>query len=85
MNDGGPAFSALPAQTITHENGRIHVQPSPGMSLRDYFAGQAMVALVRNAANELEECDLFISETAYRIADALLAERAKFYAQNKTT
>lgn len=46
----------------------------PGMTLRDYFAGQALVALVA------EPGDLTISDVtkdAYRIADAMLAARQK--------
>jgi hypothetical protein len=42
--------------------------------LRDYFAGQAIGALVANAAQYPIEVS---ADTAYRIADALLAERAR--------
>lgn len=64
--DGGPAFPRVTTETITG---------SPGMSLRDYFAGQALLVLADNA----EGLDEFGSaaRTAYRLADAMLAERGK--------
>lgn len=40
---------------------------SDGMSLRDYFAGQAMIAMVAHPVN--------IAEESYRIADAMLEAR----------
>ncbi len=43
--------------------GNIH----DGMSLRDYFAGQAMIAMVAHPVN--------IAEESYRIADAMLEAR----------
>jgi hypothetical protein len=44
----------------------------PGMTLRDYFAGQAMQAL---AADESQQPD-DIATVAYQLADAMLEERA---------
>lgn len=59
VNDGGSAFP-LP-----------HWQESSrGMSLRDYFAGQALIAC-RNHSNEK-----WLAERAYQIADAMLAARS---------
>ncbi len=43
--------------------GNIH----DGMSLRDYFAGQAMIAMVAHPVN--------IAEEAYKVADAMLEAR----------
>ena len=61
-NDGGPAF---PSDRF----GEL------GMSLRDYFAGQAL-------AGQLAEPDSgkepeYIANWCYRYADAMLAERQK--------
>lgn len=58
----------------------------PGMTLRDYFAGQALpYALRRDYGNDWGENGTrhipLAAETAYRIADALLAER--YSAQRK--
>ena len=46
-----------------------------GMTLRDYFAGQALVAL----AEHVGKFDMSHSqaEYAYRLADAMIAEREK--------
>ncbi len=46
-----------------------------GMTLRDYFAGQAIVALAERAG----KFDMSHSqaEYAYRLADAMIAEREK--------
>ena len=48
------------------------IMPYPGMSLRDWFAGLAMQALVST-----ELSDKMAVVGAYEIADAMLAERAK--------
>ena len=66
-NDGGPAFACAA------ENGH-----QEGMSLRDWFAGQALVGDYAH----LGSCrDKSHAEKAaaryYMIADAMLAERAK--------
>lgn len=45
----------------------------PGMTLRDYFAGQ----VIAGSFNLSQEHTKYISERAYEIADALLAEREK--------
>jgi hypothetical protein len=58
--DGGPAFP------IGLGLGGAYL----GMTLRDYFAGQALVALVNYMGTEQER-----SERAYRIADAMIAAR----------
>lgn len=76
MNDGGPAFPALisadPKYTCV----------APGMSLRDWFAGQALQGLLaavkrRDATVTEEEMARIFSEVSYKFAAAMLAERAK--------
>jgi len=74
-DDGGPAF---PAETewISSYEGTVEVTAPiyhHGMTLRDWFAGQAVAGLVNGRR---EEVALFARE-AYSIADALLAQRAK--------
>jgi hypothetical protein len=68
-NNGGHAFPTL---FIDPEHGSGY----PGMSLRDWFAGQAlqgMTSTVRwTTPNEF-------SETAYAIADAMIEARKKDY------
>ena len=46
---------------------------SEGMSLRDYFAGQALAVCIRNDFESSEE----LARWAYNIADAMLAERER--------
>ena len=67
MDDGGPAF---PFQDITTA---IH-----GMSLRDWFAGQAMAALIPEVpVGTGGTTYAHVAEWAYLAADEMLAEREK--------
>ena len=61
INDGGPAFPS------SHP-----VFPENGMTLRDWFASQALVGLVGRAETN---DGLAIAKDAYVIADAMLAAR----------
>mgnify|MGYP003385542557 CR=1 FL=1 len=63
------------------ETENMHAFPSPdgyhyGMTLRDYFAGQALAGYLANPISD----DVSMNGTSadcYRIADVMLAERAK--------
>ena len=63
MKDGGTAFPVY-----AHE-GAV----DPGMSLRDYFAGQALVGLAARGERNV----MYVAQYAYEYADAMLAEREK--------
>lgn len=69
--DGGPA---LPPTHYPRAN-------KSGMSLRDYFAGQALVGLPHLCAHDtLLDGITFpqhVARNAYKIADAMIAERNK--------
>ena len=67
IKDGGPAF---PTADINGENEFID---RPGMTLRDWFAGQALPRATIGAGG----CAAAISARAYFIADAMLAAREK--------
>ena len=77
-NDGGPAFPHL---------GGIDIQghtalPGRGMSLRDWFAGQALNGLLAATAHpDVDQTsDIDCGRTASlccQLADAMLAEREK--------
>lgn len=64
LSDGGAAF---PTDNIF--GGR-------GMSLRDWFAGQALEFCLREFGGNPDDGKQF-AEAAYQIADAMLAERNK--------
>jgi hypothetical protein len=66
MNDGGPAFP------ISRENESWH---SPGMSLRDWFAGQALAGILSGLPVGKEVPDPWLARECYRAADAMLAFR----------
>ena len=67
-NDGGPAF---PHGDPTHGG-------EDGMTLRDYFAGQAISQIIATCANDtthgMTKADYFAGR-AYEIADAMLKAR----------
>jgi hypothetical protein len=83
LNDGGPAF---PADSFA-------AQHAPGMSLRDWFAGQFYCGAVARSDSEalnvpddasrseidaaLHEHWAAVAHAAYIAADAMLSERAK--------
>jgi hypothetical protein len=60
MNDGGSAFP-------THG---VDAPISYGMTLRDWFAGQALIALANDAERGLD-----LAREAYRLADDMLNAR----------
>lgn len=68
-DDGGPAFP------IQHDDRPGAYEAHPGMSLRDWFAGQALAGVL--ADHTLRGTAKSFAEKAYELADAMLAERAK--------
>ena len=62
INNGGPAFP------VRHENGFTN----EGMTLRDWFAGQALSGLISAGVPTKH-----IGNEAYEIADAMLAARSR--------
>ena len=71
-NDGGPAF---PVADSHHASGQVQYG-SNGMTLRDYFAGQALAGLWANPREDYAGTtreDKAVE--SYRQADAMLAAR----------
>jgi hypothetical protein len=73
-NDGGPAF---PHEGRDNGPGNIRGWPHDGMSLRDWFAGQALAGIMSNCTGDgrttwLPESAAF---HAYSVADAMLKAR----------
>lgn len=80
MNDGGPAF---PVASVCNANGDVQYGVD-GMSLRDYFAGQAIIGIIQDFAT-LEKAHNVSGQDAatiaaiasYEVADAMLLAREK--------
>jgi hypothetical protein len=72
-NDGGPAF---PAGTVTHYEGAPaeYTETYLGMTLRDWFAGQALAGMLAlEVAVSFEDAAI----DAYGYAHAMLQQREK--------
>lgn len=73
--DGGPAFPRGPVH-VKPDNDRDYVIPgNSGMTLRDWFAGQALARLVSGDGPQLETWE-HVAAAAYDAADAMLKARA---------
>jgi hypothetical protein len=83
---GGPAFPTLP----TYDGEGYAEQSADGMTLRDWFAGQALAGMMANGFRPNGTLDTLpgqfggyldtdtpFEKSAYRMADAMLAERSK--------
>jgi hypothetical protein len=74
-NDGGPAF---PMAFEPHSETQQH---DHGMTLRDYFAGQALAAIPlrddgkRAPHEDRKQEAMWVATAAYRYADAMLKAR----------
>jgi hypothetical protein len=66
INDGGPAFPRQPSE---------YTSGSQGMTLRDWFAGQAMTAIIGSLYCAPETTFKEVSGKAYAQADAMLKAR----------
>lgn len=95
-DNGGPAFPGKQSADleavqllrdtagISYQDGKKLLSEHGGMSLRDWFAGQALAGLCGNAEEARAMRKISLAETlgiyadaSYRIADAMLAERQK--------
>ena len=75
--DGGPAFPSIaPEFTGISSDGdeRWENGPQGGMSLRDYFAGQALAGMLADSESGGTARDF--AKAAYAQADAMLAARS---------
>jgi len=72
--DGGPAFpfALIDASKVTQRD-------LPGMSLRDWFAGQALAGWLASFGEDQAPTAPYENQAklAYGLADAMLAERLK--------
>ena len=82
---GGPAFPAF--EIRTHDTQDLVANASQGMTLRDWFAGQALIGIIANQAlldviskvSIVERVcpSVLQSRAAYETADAMLAHRSQ--------
>lgn len=70
IDDGGPAF---PWEDMKDTNGEPRA--TAGMSLRDWFAGQALSGIMSNSGSFASMSDSQVAETSYSAADAMLSAR----------
>lgn len=73
LKNGGPAFPAPQLSDI----GACTPAEAAGMTLRDYFAAAAWAAWAGNAGELGNSSIGDLARWSYRVADAMLAERAK--------
>ena len=71
--DGGPAFPApMSDQTTGNQSGAPF---QPGMTLRDWFAGQAMAIYAKRWKDVSAAYRHNVAARCYAVADAMLAAR----------
>lgn len=70
IDNGGPAFARSATKGTS---GIITRDAQTGMSLRDYFAGQALVGMLSNSS--ARGTSATYTEASYVFADAMLAAR----------
>lgn len=74
-NDGGPAFPT-PVNEYEEQNEGWEDYPK-GMSLRDWFAGQALSGWMSSPAHKGTFLPADDAKYLYQVADAMIAERAR--------
>ena len=79
-DDGGPAYPAKAEGYVSsgpHGEAIAQYRETSGMSLRDWFAGQALAGLLAKYFLNKPEDQKTTTQMAYQLADAMLTERAK--------
>ena len=71
-DEGGPAFPQP-----SHNGNFVSEYGMGGMTLRDYFAGQALMGFLSLYKMNGPEDQITVSKISYEIADSMLAERTK--------
>ena len=75
INNGGSAFPMIQPALDPRASGFF---AGDGMTLRDWFAGQALIGIIGNNNAKPKNCDgEFVARNAYRFADAMIKERMK--------
>lgn len=71
IDDGGPAFPIV--TTETNEHGLVFPYVSPGVSRREWFAGQCLAGYLATPDGWKATADI-IARDCYAIADAFIAK-----------
>jgi hypothetical protein len=79
INTGGPAFPCDPFAASEPKNVAEAKRLAEGMTLRDYFAAQAVQGYV-GQGRSYDFAD--IAQASYRVADAMLSARSTEKARN---
>ena len=79
IKDGGPAFPNSKVTNYLFEDEHIKpiLETKDGMTLRDWFAGQALSGMLSVWPRFTVNSEEFYASNAYEIADAMLLEREK--------
>lgn len=80
IDDGGPAFPIIPPCTPDGPYVPGYPYPEPGMSLRDWFAGQALIGVVTTLGKVRDQAEYDAkvkagAEIAFEFADAMIKAR----------
>ena len=82
MNDGGPAFPTQDSKD-TYGDGQRYVDASEGMSLRQYYAGEALKMM--GAAYFSGQISINgLSDEAFRIADNMIIADSELRAKENS-
>ena len=79
-NNGGQAFPSSCQETHLYDGNIIDkiLVTTKGMTLRDYFAGQAITGLLSHPEDSIKQISKHtFSQWAYEISDAMLKERER--------
>lgn len=76
--NGGSAFPIIPPLSSDgYSSAAGYPYPEHGMTLRDWFAGQALAEFATIVSVQQPETMTVVAGLAYQMADAMLAERSK--------
>jgi hypothetical protein len=73
-DDGGPAFPTNEMRFNANVDSFVN-EDCPGMTLRDWFAGKALVGMLADTETEGTAKDF--ARRSYEMADAMITERSK--------
>jgi len=76
-NTGGPAFPVIPPANENGYSPSGFPYPDAGMTLRDYFAGQALVEYAGLMSVSMPETMNVVAKLSYQMADAMIEARNK--------